>query len=127
MVNKFAQISHEELALMAQRGDQEAEEFLIRAYKDLVRGKAHTYFIMGADGEDVVQEGMIGLFKAIKTYACGKEAGFQTYAELCITRQILDAIKAANRKKHAPLNTSVSLTPWHGRRSGGRAADEGCH
>lgn len=110
MENSFENISHEELALMAQLGNQEAEEFLIREYKDIVRGKSRTYFIMGADAEDVVQEAMIGLFKAIKSYAPGKDASFKTYAQLCINRQILDAIKAANRKKHSPLNTSVSLS-----------------
>ncbi|MGI6722288.1 MAG: sigma-70 family RNA polymerase sigma factor [Anaerovoracaceae bacterium] len=110
MPGKYEKVSHEELALMAQLGDQEAEEYLIRQYRDVVRGKAHTYFIMGADSEDVIQEAMIGLFKAIKSYEPGKDASFHTYAELCINRQIYDAIKAANRKKHSPLNTSVSLS-----------------
>ena len=109
MENNLKKTRHEELALMAQMGNQEAEEFLIREYKDVVRGKAHSYFIMGGDREDVVQEAMIGLFKAIKSYAPGNDATFKTYADVCINRQILDAIKAANRKKHSPLNTSVSL------------------
>lgn len=110
MKTDFSLVSHEDLALMAQQGNHSAEEFLIRQYKDVVRGKAHTYFIMGADGEDVVQEAMIGLFKAIKSYSPEKDAGFKTYAILCINRQIFDAIKAANRNKHSPLNTSVSLS-----------------
>jgi len=100
---------HEILALRAKNGDQEAEECLIREYKNVVRGKAHSYFIIGADEEDVVQEGMIGLFRAIRTYDAGREASFRTYAELCISRQIISAIRSAARKKHQPLNTSVSL------------------
>lgn len=105
----FQGTSHEKLVELAQGGAEEAEEFLIKAYKDLVRAKARTYFIMGADGEDVVQEGMIGLFKAIKSYSQEKETSFKTYASLCINRQIIDAIKMANRKKHSPLNSSISL------------------
>ncbi len=109
MESDFTGLSHEDLAVLAQGGREDAEEYLIRQYKDVVRSKAHTYFIIGAQVEDVVQEGMIGLFKAIKSYNAGRETTFRTYAERCITRQILDAIKAANRKKHSPLNTSVSL------------------
>lgn len=109
MEQDFSIFPHEELALLAQNGREDAEEYLIRQYKDVVRSKAHTYFIVGAQVEDVVQEGMIGLFKAIKSFNGEKKTTFRTYAEKCITRQILDAIKAANRKKHSPLNTSVSL------------------
>lgn len=109
MENDYSLLPHEELALLAQRGKEDAEEYLIRQYKDVVRSKAHTYFIIGAQVEDVVQEGMIGLFKAIKSFDVDREVAFRTYAERCITRQILDAIKAANRMKHSPLNTSVSL------------------
>ncbi|MEA4922992.1 MAG: RNA polymerase sporulation sigma factor SigH [Eubacteriaceae bacterium] len=109
MEKSFDSVSHEELALMAQLGNQDAEEYLIRQYRDMIRGKTHRFFIMGADAEDVTQEAMIGLFKAIKSYAPGNDASFRTYAELCINRQIMDAIKAASRKKHSPLNTSVSL------------------
>lgn len=109
MESDFTGLSHEDLAVLAQGGREDAEEYLIRQYKDVVRSKAHTYFIIGAQVEDVVQEGMIGLFKAIKSYNAERETTFRTYAERCITRQILDAIKAANRKKHSPLNTSVSL------------------
>ena len=95
---------------MAQQGDQGAEEYLIRKFKAEVRGKARAYFIVGADGEDIVQEGMIGLFKAIRSYDAGKHASFRTFAALCVSRQILTAIKMAARQKHAPLNQSISLS-----------------
>lgn len=100
----------EELVHLAQQGDTEAEEFLIRKYKDVVKAKAHLYFIVGADRDDIVQEGMIGIFKAIRSYDGSKQASFRTFAELCINRQIITAIKSAGRLKHSPLNTSVSLS-----------------
>ncbi len=109
MKEPFKGISDEELAVMAKNGDGDAAEYLIRKYKDLVRGKARMYFIAGADSEDIVQEGMIGIFKAIKSFDPGKQTSFQTFAEICINRQIIDAIKAAGRLKHSPLNESVSL------------------
>lgn len=109
MDKKYEELTDECLAGMAQQGDLEAEEYLIRRYKDVVRGRAQLYFIMGADGDDVVQEGMIGIFKAIRSYNGHKDATFRTFAELCINRQIATAIKSANRMKHSPLNTSVSL------------------
>ncbi len=109
MENRFDRLSDEELVILAQGEDQEALEFLIRKYIDLVRSKKCTYFIMGAEDDDVVQEGTIGLLKAIRNYDPEREASFSTFAEVCINRQILSAIKAANRKKHSPLNTSLSL------------------
>lgn len=110
MESRFKTLADEELASMAQSGDAAAEEYLIRKYKDVVSSRAQLYFIIGADGEDVVQEGMIGLFKAIKSYDAKRDASFHTFAELCINRQILTAIKIAGRQKHSPLNTSVSLS-----------------
>lgn len=110
MKERFKGLSQERLVELATSGSEEAEEFLIREYKSVIRSKARTYFITGAEMEDVIQEGMIGLLKAIKTYSADGAAGFSTYANHCITRQILDAIKAANRKKHGPLNSSVSLS-----------------
>jgi RNA polymerase sporulation-specific sigma factor len=98
-----------ELVAKAQAGDDGSEEILIRKYKDVIRTKAHLYFMVGADSEDVVQEGMIGLFKAIRSYEDGKAASFRTYADICINRQILSAVKHATRLKYSPLNTSVSL------------------
>ena len=78
-------------------------------YKNLVRSKARSMYILGADTEDLIQEGMIGLFKAVRDYDCGRDASFYTFAELCITRQIITAIKTATRQKHIPLNSYVSL------------------
>jgi len=110
MDNKYALMPDETLVREAQRGDAGAEEYLIRKYKNVVRGKAHIYFIVGADSEDIVQEGMIGIFKAIKGYNEAKHTSFNTFAEICINRQILTAIKTAGRRKHAPLNNSLSLS-----------------
>lgn len=109
MENNLELLSDEQLVRLAQADDQEALEFLIRKYMGVVKGKKHSYFIMGAEDDDVVQEGTIGLLKAIRGYDFKREASFASFAELCINRQILSAIKAANRKKHGPLNTSVSL------------------
>lgn len=103
-------IPEEELVRQAQEGNEEAEEHLIRKYKEVVKTKAHLYFMVGADRDDVVQEGMIGIFKAIKSFNAEKETTFRTFAELCINRQIFTAIKQAARMKHSPLNTSVSLS-----------------
>ena len=90
-------------------GDALALEFLIQKYKTFVRGKARSYFLIGADREDIVQEGMIGLFKAIRDFRDDKLASFKAFAELCITRQIITAIKTATRQKHVPLNSYISL------------------
>jgi len=110
MENNYNQLSDEVLVDIAQNGDENAEEFLIRKYKDVVRSKAHLYFMVGADSEDIMQEGMIGIFKAIRSYDKMKQASFHTFAEICINRQIITAIKRAARLKHSPLNTSVSLS-----------------
>ena len=98
------------LAAEAQAGDALAEETLIRKYSGIVYKKARAYFMAGADAEDVVQEGMIGLLKAVRTYDADKNASFGTYAERCVTNQIISAIRTADRIKHKPLNTSVSLS-----------------
>ena len=103
-------VTDEQLVKMAQEGSETAEEILIEKYKSLVKNKAKTYYIAGADNEDVVQEGMIGIFKAIRSYDANKEAAFKTYADICINNQILSAIKKANRRKHQPLNESIPLT-----------------
>ena len=99
----------EALAAAAQAGDRRAEEDLISRYKSQVRLRAKAYYILGADREDVVQEGMIGLFKAVHSFHPEGGASFATFASVCIDRQIQDAIKAAARKKHEPLNMSLSL------------------
>jgi len=93
----------------AREGDDAALEYLINKYKNFVRAKARSYFLIGADREDIIQEGMIGLYKAIRDFRNDKLASFRAFAELCITRQIITAIKTATRQKHIPLNSYVSL------------------
>lgn len=100
----------EKMVKLAHAGDREAEEALIQKYKPLVKKRAASYYMAGADRDDVIQEGMIGVFKAIRDYDEEKGASFSTFAELCINRQIVTAIKAASRHKHAPLNNSMSLS-----------------
>ena len=99
----------EELVLMAQNGDEAAQEYLLDKYKSLVRAKSRAYFLIGADSEDIIQEGMIGLYKAVRDYNEEKNASFRSFAELCVNRQMITAIKAATRQKHQPLNSYVSL------------------
>ncbi len=99
----------EEVVEFAREGDNEALEFLINKYKNFVRAKARSYFLVGADREDIIQEGMIGLYKAIRDFRTDKLSSFRAFAELCITRQIITAIKTATRQKHIPLNSYVSL------------------
>ena len=103
-------VSDEVLAARAQKGNLAAEEDLMRKYKETVRLKSRMFYIEGADEEDVIQEGMIGLFKAIHQYSADRDSSFGTFAGVCITRQIIDAIRAAGRKKHTILNNSVSLS-----------------
>lgn len=102
-------LSDEQLVEMARMGDTEALDFLINKYKPFVRLKAKSYFLIGADKEDIVQEGMIGLYKAIRDFKGDKLASFKAFAELCVKRQIITAIKTATRQKHIPLNSYVSL------------------
>lgn len=99
----------EEILKEAKAGDDQALDFLINKYKSFVRAKARTYFLIGADREDIIQEGMIGLYKAIRDFRGDKLSSFRAFAELCITRQIITAIKTATRQKHIPLNSYVSL------------------
>ena len=106
---RFDQMDDEQLVLLAQQADGQAIEYLLNKYKNFVRSRARSYFLIGADHEDIVQEGMIGLFKAVRDYKPGKVSSFRAFAELCITRQIISAIKTATRQKHIPLNSYVSL------------------
>lgn len=99
----------EEIVQQAKEGNCKAAEYLINKYKNFVRAKARSYFLIGADREDIVQEGMIGLYKAIRDFRQDKLSSFRAFAELCITRQIITAIKTATRQKHIPLNSYVSL------------------
>ncbi|MGE7675191.1 RNA polymerase sporulation sigma factor SigH [Lysinibacillus sp. NPDC094403] len=105
----FERFNDEELIEMVHQGNTDALDFLITKYRLLVRAKARSYFLIGADKEDIVQEGMIGLYKAIRDFKGDKLASFRAFAELCITRQIITAIKTATRQKHIPLNSYVSL------------------
>jgi RNA polymerase sporulation-specific sigma factor len=99
----------EDLVRSAKNGDPLAAEFLISKYRNFVRVKAKAYFLIGADREDIIQEGMIGLYKAIRDFRADKLSSFRAFAELCITRQIITAIKTATRQKHIPLNSYISL------------------
>ncbi|MDQ4095530.1 MAG: RNA polymerase sporulation sigma factor SigH [Actinomycetota bacterium] len=101
--------SDEALAASARAGDEQALELLLSRYRHYARAKARSYFLAGADREDIVQEGMIGLFKAIRDFDESHNTAFRAFAELCITRQIITAIKTATRQKHIPLNSYVSL------------------
>ena len=102
-------LTDEEIVELAKYGNVGALEFLINKYKNFVRAKARTYFLIGADREDIIQEGMIGLYKAIRDYRYDRQASFRAFAEICVTRQIITAIKTATRQKHIPLNSYVSL------------------
>ncbi|MBR3391636.1 MAG: RNA polymerase sporulation sigma factor SigH [Firmicutes bacterium] len=107
--DELVNMSDEEVVELARQGDNDAQEYLIGKYKNFVRAKARSYFLIGADKEDIIQEGMIGLYKAIRDYRPDKLSSFRAFAELCITRQIITAIKTATRQKHIPLNSYISL------------------
>ncbi|MCT1579209.1 RNA polymerase sporulation sigma factor SigH [Oceanobacillus kimchii] len=103
------QLDDTDLLKFIRQGNSHALDLLIQRYISFVRGKARTYFLVGADKEDIIQEGMIGLYKAIRDYDVDKLSSFKAFAELCVTRQIITAIKTATRQKHIPLNSYVSL------------------
>jgi RNA polymerase sporulation-specific sigma factor len=98
-----------ELVMLAQAGDENASSAIITKYRSFVRCKARSYFLAGADRDDVVQEGMIGLYKAVRDFRPDRQTSFRSFAELCVTRQLITAIKTASRQKHTPLNTYISL------------------
>jgi len=108
ILKKYDDLTDEELFDLIRQKDREAMDFLISKYRVMVKSKARTYFIIGGDTEDLIQEGMIGLYNAIRDYDKDKSK-FSTFAEVCVSRQILTAVKAASRKKHMPLNTYISL------------------
>lgn len=105
----YADYTDEELVQLTHEGDTLAQDQLFEKYKNFVRSKVRSYFLIGADREDIIQEGMIGLYKAIRDYKSDKLSSFRAFAELCITRQMITAIKTATRQKHIPLNSYVSL------------------
>jgi RNA polymerase sporulation-specific sigma factor len=105
----FESMTDEQVVILAQETDGPALEYLLNKYKNFVRTKARSYFLIGADHEDIVQEGMIGLYKSIRDYKAERLSSFRAFAELCVTRQIITAIKTATRQKHIPLNSYISL------------------
>ena len=109
MNNNYNNMSDDELLELINKTDTDALDFLICKYKDLVNSKVNKYFIIGAEKEDIVQEGLIGLYKAIKDYKPDKQNSFKSFANLCIERQLITAIKSSNRQKHMPLNSYLSL------------------
>lgn len=106
---RYGTMQDEELVERIHNGESEALDYLIQKYRNFVRAKARSYFIIGADREDIIQEGMIGLYKAIRDYREEKLTSFRAFAELCINRQMITAIKTATRQKHIPLNSYISL------------------
>ena len=107
--NNYKDMNDEDLIDIIKSGDKSALEFLISKYKELVNMKVSKFFMIGAEKEDIVQEGLIGLFKAVKSYNKDKQNSFKTFANLCIERQLITAIKSSNRQKHMPLNSYLSL------------------
>lgn len=105
----FNNMQDEEIIVKVHEGDKEALDFLMKKYKELVNGKVSKYFIIGADKDDITQEGLIGLYKAIKDYKGDKQSSFKSFANLCVERQLITAIKSSNRQKHMPLNSYLSL------------------
>ena len=110
----LSELSDEELALCFQDGESSALEILIQRYRRFARAKTRTYFLVGADADDVEQEGMIGLYKAARDFRADRQSSFRAFAELCVTRQVISAIKAATRQKHQPLNRYVSISGVRG-------------
>ena len=109
MNEEYQQYSDEELMIRLRDGETGIMDFIMNKYKNLVRSKAQSMYILGADNDDLIQEGMIGLFKAVRDFDSGRDASFYTFADLCISRQMYTAVQASRRKKHIPLNTYVSL------------------
>lgn len=107
--NKFNNLTDEQIVSQIKQGDEEALSYLLEKYRNLVNIKVGKYFMIGAEKEDIIQEGMIGLFKAIKSFDLNKQNSFKSFANMCIERQLITAIKSSNRQKHMPLNSYLSL------------------
>ena len=116
--------SDEDLVARYHAGDQAALDVLLQRYRRFARSKARGYFLVGADSDDIEQEGMIGLYKAVRDYRPDREAGFRAFAELCVTRQVISAIKGANRRKHQPMDRYVSISGVYGGGSDEQAVEE---
>ena len=110
MIKDFAQYTDEELIEKLRQGEPEVMDYLIDKYKSMVRQKARVLYLVGGEQDDLIQEGMIGLFKAVRDYHAGKDASFHTFAQLCVDRQMYHAIQSSNRQKHQPLNSYVSMS-----------------
>lgn len=123
-VKKYQNETDEMLIERLRDGERDITDYIMDKYKNLVRSKAKSMYILGADTEDLIQEGMIGLFKAIRDYDAGRDASFFTFAELCISRQMYKAVQASNRKKHMPLNSYISLYATADTESGNKEGDE---
>ncbi len=124
MNENYEKCSDEELIVRLRDGESAITDYIMDKYKNLVRSKARSMYILGADREDLIQEGMIGLFKAVQDYDTGRDASFFTFADLCISRQMYTAVQAAGRQKHAPLNTYISLYAGGAEDSGVMTRDE---
>ena len=109
-MNRYDQYSDEELIFRLRQGETDISDYLMEKYKEFVRKKARTMFLIGGETDDLIQEGMIGLFKAIQNYQSDRDTSFQTFANLCIDRQLCSAVQYSNRQKHLPLNSYVSLS-----------------
>ena len=109
MNKSYNSCSDEELIVRLRDGERDITDYIMEKYKGLVKAKARSMFLLGGDVDDLIQEGMIGLFKAVRDYDSGRDASFATFAELCISRQLYTAVQASSRKKHMPLNTYISL------------------
>ena len=123
-VKKYQNETDEMLIERLRDGERDITDYIMNEYKNLVRSKAKSMYILGADNEDLIQEGMIGLFKAIRDYDAGRDASFFTFADLCISRQMYTAVQASNRKKHMPLNSYISLYATSHEEENGRESEE---
>lgn len=124
MSRDYGKYGDEELIVRLRDGESAITDYIMDKYKNLVRSKAKSMYILGADREDLIQEGMIGLFKAIRDYDTGRDASFFTFADLCVSRQMYTAVQAAGRQKHAPLNTYISLYAGGGENDGSDRGQE---
>ena len=109
MSGRYSNVTDEELIDRIRQGESQITDYIMEKYKNLVRKKAKSMYILGADSDDLIQEGMIGLFKAVRDYDAGRDASFYTFADLCVSRQMYNAVQASRREKHAPLNSYISL------------------
>lgn len=109
MSGRYGDVTDEELIDRLRQGESQVTDYIMEKYKNLVRKKAKSMYILGADSDDLIQEGMIGLFKAVRDYDAGRDASFYTFADLCVSRQMYNAVQASRREKHAPLNSYISL------------------